>query len=257
MKKVLLYTLHKSASMFLHGLLRDLAKVYRLEHFSMNYEKMYEPIHGRSWNKYIDENNGLFGPIRIFEAEPNIPADLTNYSVILHTRDPRDILTSLYYSHTYSHKTWEGGFNPSDEKRKKWEEMGIDQYVLRNKNQKKKFQHLLTELWDQPGVIRVTYEEMVTDYASWLRKILLAFEHLPFPGKNLFPLISKELTPELLYSRLYTKYKDDFKIKKEDIKSHKRQVTPGDFRRKLKPETIDQLNQNYSEILHALNYSVD
>ena len=86
MKKVLLYTVHKSASMFLHSLLEDLARLYRLDHFSMNYEKMFEPIRQRSWNEYIDQNDGIFGPIRILEAEPNIPADLSNYSVILHTR---------------------------------------------------------------------------------------------------------------------------------------------------------------------------
>jgi len=253
MKKVLLYTVHKSASMFLHNLLGDLAQIYRLDHFSMNYEKMFEPIRQRSWNEYIDQNDGIFGPIRILEAEPNIPADLSNYSVILHTRDPRDILTSLFYSHTYSHKTWEGGFNPSDEKRKKWEQRGIDHFVVRNKVILKKYQYILDHLWGKPGVIHVTYEEMVTDYSSWLSNVLPAFAHLPFP-KRFLKLGLKDPSLESLHTKLHNKYKADFSTKKEDMHSHKRQVTPGDFRRKLKSESIEEINQKFAEILQALNY---
>lgn len=235
MKKVLLYTVHKSASIFLHTLLGDLARVYRLEHFSMNYEKMFQLIQDRSWVEYIDQHDGIFGPIRILEAEPNIPTDLSNYSVILHVRDPRDILTSLFYSHTYSHKTWEGGFNPSDEKRQKWEEKGIDRFVTRNKIVKKKFQVILDQLWGKPGVIHVTYEEMVTDYSSWLKKLLAAFTTISFPDRKIINAFTGEPTLEKLYTKLNNKYKNDFSTKKENIYSHKRQVTPRDYRRKLKP----------------------
>jgi hypothetical protein len=40
----------------------------------------------------------------------------------------------------------------------------------------------------------------------------------------------------------------------ENINSHKRQVKPGDRRRKLKPETISQLNSTFSEVLDLLDY---
>lgn len=257
MKKVLLYTVHKAASMFLHSLIGDISRVYRLDHFSMNYEKMFAPIKEHSWNSYIDQNDGVFGPIRIFEAEPNIPADLSNYSVIVHTRDPRDVLTSLYYSHTYSHKTWEGGFNPSDGKRKQWEAMGIDEYVQKNKNILKKYEHILAHLWGKPGVIHVTYEEMVTDYSSWLKNILPAFSHLQFPKGSFIKLGGQKPSLDSLYTRLYKKYKEDFTVTKEDIHSHKRQVTPGDFSRKLNAESIAHLNLKFEAVLQALNYSVD
>ena len=40
----------------------------------------------------------------------------------------------------------------------------------------------------------------------------------------------------------------------EDIYSHKRQVTPGDHKRKLLPETIDRLNSEFGEVLDVLGY---
>jgi hypothetical protein len=41
----------------------------------------------------------------------------------------------------------------------------------------------------------------------------------------------------------------------EDIRSHMRKVTPGDYREKLRPETIAELNRRFSEVLDALGYS--
>jgi hypothetical protein len=46
----------------------------------------------------------------------------------------------------------------------------------------------------------------------------------------------------------------DFKVSSEDIYKHKRQVTPGDHKRKLKPETIDILNQKTAEVLKLYDY---
>jgi hypothetical protein len=254
MKNLLLYTIHKSGSMFLHQLLGEIAKAYRLEHFSMNYPSMAEDIKAQSWVSCIQQHQGIFGPIRIFEARPHTPQDLSQYSVIVHTRDPRDMLTSAYYSFAYSHKIVPGGFNPPPGKREQWQEEGIDRYVLRAKHTLSKYQHLTTELLSKPGVLHVTYEEMVTDYHAWLGKILSACSHLPFPQNKLKHLIGGPPSIEKLHAQLYNKHKDDFSVDQEDIYANKRQITPGDHRRKLQPETIDRLNEIFSEILETLDY---
>jgi hypothetical protein len=43
-------------------------------------------------------------------------------------------------------------------------------------------------------------------------------------------------------------------VSSENAHAHKRQVVPGDHRRKLAPETIVQLNQQFGEILSLLQY---
>jgi hypothetical protein len=87
-----------------------------------------------------------------------------------------------------------------------------------------------------------------------LEKVLGAFAHLPFPESKLRNLIGGPPSLEKLHAQLYNKHKDEFTVDQEDIYSNKRQVTPGDHRRKLKPETIEHLNQVFADILQALNY---
>ena len=41
----------------------------------------------------------------------------------------------------------------------------------------------------------------------------------------------------------------DFAVDVEDVMRHKRQVQPGDFRRKLKAETIDLLNLEFDDVI--------
>ena len=69
-------------------------------------------------------------------------------------------------------------------------------------------------------------------------------------------LILGENTHEKVYAALYNKYKDDFlpAKKDEDVYSHKRQVTPGDYARKLEKTTIETLNGEFATILTSFGY---
>jgi hypothetical protein len=78
---------------------------------------------------------------------------------------------------------------------------------------------------------------MVRDFESWLGQIL-RFWGLPTNTPTVKTLIAEA----------------DFTVSREDPNSHKRQVQPGDHRRKLKAETIDQLNEIYAEVLDKLGY---
>ena len=73
---------------------------------------------------------------------------------------------------------------------------------------------------------------MVTDFPVWLDKII-----------SYLKLENYEQVRGQLLSEA------DFTVKKEDKFSHKRSVQPGDHRRKLQPETIANLNEEYAEIL--------
>ena len=71
MKNVLIYTVHKAASMFLHKLGMDLAKRLELDSYSINDKEYYDKIKNSSWKAFIESTTGpsCFGPIRAGEDE--------------------------------------------------------------------------------------------------------------------------------------------------------------------------------------------
>ena len=93
------------------------------------------------------------------------------------------------------------------------------------------------ELIGKSNVLLLKYEDMVTDFDTWLN-CLLEFLDLE---------VSQPLMAEI-------KAAASFKVDKEDAYKHKRHVTPGDYKRKLKPETIGALNEKSNEILERFGY---
>ncbi len=257
MKKILVYTVHKAASMFLHKLSGDAAKAYGINYYSINQDENFERIKKSSWMSFINgvaESSGCFGPIRAGEAEPNIPDDLGAYSSILHLRDPRDVLVSLYFSNVYSHPK-AGGFSVSDERKRQWAEHGIDTFVLERCPQfRKYYQGLIDSLFEKENVVFVKYETMVLDYAAWLKQFMTAFECLQIHEKNILSVLTKQSSHQDIYERLYKKHKKEFAVSSEDLNKHKRQITPGDYKRKLLAETIEALNDELGDVLDALSY---
>lgn len=61
-KSVLIYTVHKAASMFLHNLMIDLANEFGIYYYSVNSDEYYDEIKTRSW-KHLSkrkEGKGIF-----------------------------------------------------------------------------------------------------------------------------------------------------------------------------------------------------
>jgi hypothetical protein len=247
--RVLIYTTHKAASMFLHQLTTEVTDKLGMNYFSINDERYNDTIKHETWKKFIEDETkeGCFGPIRAGTAEPSIPEDLESYSIVLHLRDPRDVLTSLFFSYTYSHFRNPLRFNPSDEQRKQWELEGIDQFVIAQAHDvKNRYQKYCSKLFGKKNVVFLRYEEMVYDYSKWIEKFLSVFScFISIP--SIIPAIHKEL---------FNKYNGEFSVPRENIYSHKRQVTPGDHKRKLSTQTIKELNDQFSDILELLQYDL-
>lgn len=257
MRKILIYTVHKAASMFLHKLTSQVANALMIDYFSINDDKYYDVIMKESWNSLIEDEakTGCFGPIRAGEAKPSFPKNLKSYSVILHLRDPRDVLTSSYFSVTYSHPIQAGRFNPTDEHRKQWEREGIDKYVTGQiPNFKHKYQELCLNLLGKENVVFLKYENMISDYKRWLKHFLSAFTDFIPPQKKYLGIDSHQNTFSRIHKKLYKENKNDFKVSSENIYNHKRQAIPGDYKRKLTPQTIDILNSQFAEVLTLLRY---
>ncbi|MES0491815.1 MAG: sulfotransferase domain-containing protein [Leptospirales bacterium] len=246
MESVLVYSVNKAASMFLHKISNQISKKLELPYFSMNND-FREEIKPMTWRKFIENNKriGIYGPIRA--SQGNIyPDNLNNYRIILHLRDPRDVMVSKYYSKAYNHPKREGGFSISDESREQLRKNGIDDFVINNpqsKEIKSHYESYIKKLIGQKNVTFVKYETMVTDYSTWVRHFLKPFNDF-------------YAQPDELYSNLYNEYKNDFNVSKENIYEHKRQILPGDFKKKLSPETIQFINHQLSDILKFMNYEI-
>lgn len=231
MKSIIVFTIHKAASMFLYTFTKKLAAASGLPYYSVH--------DGTILNHSPDillGRHGCFCPIREYLPIVN-PED---YTILLHLRDPRDVLVSYYFSVAYSHGRKKGGFNPSADDRNEWIQMGLDKHVLENADSfYERYSMYTNNLLGKPNVTLLSYEEMVWDFPTWLYKYTSVF---PLPQRDGF-----------LESSI-SSHKNEFTVKSENIYVHKRQIVPGDHKRKLASETIEALNIKFADILDSLGY---
>ncbi|HEY1582636.1 MAG TPA: sulfotransferase domain-containing protein [Chthoniobacterales bacterium] len=256
-RNLIAYTTHKAGSMVLHRVLKDICELNRVRYYSPNESKRQLPFERMfAGEDFIAKKRGCFGPIRFFVPSRAIETA----SIILHLRDPRDVLVSMFFSYCYMHA---GEVERHTGYRKAIAEAGIDRFVLdmvsaafyeyrgdygigsRYKehvgNVLDRYERYLTELLDRPNTIAVSYEEMVLSFPSWLEKIIGAFD-----------LTEPEETRAVVAARHANSVAAE---EKEDVWSHKRKVTPGDHREKLQSETIRELDRIFAPILQRLGYS--
>ncbi len=256
-RNLIAFTTHKAGSMVLHRVLKDICELNRIRYYSPNESKTQLPF-DRMFEGYdfMGKKRGCFGPVRFF-----VPSEaLAEASVIMHLRDPRDVLTSMFYSYCYMHA---GEIEAQTGYRKEVAEAGIDRFVLdmvgkpffnyrgdygigsRYKehvgNVLDRYQRYLTELLGRPNTTVVSYEEMVLSFPAWLEKIVNAFA-LSDPAETLAVVAARHANSVAAEE-------------KENVWSHKRKVTPGDHREKLQPETIRELDRIFAAVLKRLGYS--
>ncbi len=80
--------------------------------------------------------------------------------------------------------------------------------------------------------------DMVTDFKSWLLKVIDPFDFFWKP---------------IIFGKYYLKYSSEFTPKKESM-NHRRKMYPGDYKEKLKPKTIYKLNEIFSDVLDVFGY---
>ena len=247
-KNILFFTTHKAASMFIFRLCNTLTKLKGIDVYSIhkkNSPYFFDSERGTSSNKELWETTErCFAPLRLYIPIPSI----NSVNIVLHLRDPRDVLVSQFYSHAYSHQLTDGKEKFPIPRREALE-IGIDKYVFKEADKfHKTYENYIDNLLGKENVIFVKYEEMITDFRSWLSKVIV-----PFNLDN----------QDKIIEMLCTKYKDEFKIRnkffrlfKSDKYHHKRQIVPGDYKDKLQPETISILNEKFLNILNKLEYQV-
>lgn len=252
---IVVFTLHKSASMFLHRQCELLSRVADLPYHSPNVRGSGLDARRLLTDKELwSSRSGCFGPVRFFVEVPR----MEDYEILLHLRDPRDVLVSMFYSYCYIHN---GEVAADTGYRARAAREGIDAFVLAKAcgdsasypgdygtgghvedligDVPMRYRRYLDHLIGRPNVRLLKYEEMVTDYRSWLTRFIE-----PFPIANKEAVIAEQaaLAPTF------------FPKRDSDVRNHVRHVTPGDHRAKLQPATIQRLNQVFADVLDALHY---
>ncbi|MGP0129494.1 MAG: sulfotransferase domain-containing protein [cyanobacterium endosymbiont of Rhopalodia musculus] len=240
----IVHSLHKSGTMFLHKFFKDLSIEKRIKYFSRNNNPPdYQHL------KQDTNIDFCLCPERNFNLEEYIFKNVKNITHIIQIRDPRDILVSEYFSLGWTHP--DSQWSQERKKLRKWvQENSIDTYVVEASEKlftfgdqplKTRYQPLLNlSTLENRKIIIVKYEEMVTNYSSWLSKIIKSFQF-------------NQLVASFLIQKYYMKYHREFKPRAENL-VHKRKIIPGDHSNKLRPETIEQLNSIFQEILSKFNY---
>ena len=116
----------------------------------------------------------------------------------------------------------------------------IDEYVISESDRLYKnflrYQALLLDEYDNVYLTR--YEDMISDFEAWLTD-LLSYCELDV-SRNLFDRLIKESRAK--------------KPEQEDITKHIRKGVPGDYKEKLKPASIETLNNKLEPLLVRFHY---
>jgi hypothetical protein len=230
---VLYFTLHKCASVYLGKKLHKLARKIGLAPLDLD-GHFFDS--GRP-QAFAPRPRGFFyGPIRSYDEAYGTTRQwpsLADYKVLVVLRDPRDVLTSLYYSMAYSHAIPRGEGNEQlVASRREALAVDINDFVRQQADVFARRYRAYFELARRQPVHLATYERLVASPDAWLDD-LLAYLGVRLSRWNRRGLISQR----------------DFRVHREDPKAHVRQVTPGDHRRKLKPETIAWLDTRFADVL--------
>lgn len=241
------FTIHKAASVFAGSVLRRMAKLsgYKCIHYEAcsfaGGELPYRYDLLGDWSEKIYPPKGyFFGPFREYH---NALPWLHNGSIILHLRDPRDVLVSLYYSLRYSHSIPNANKNVALNMRSTREAISlidINEFVLEEAPRiKKVYSNYLEGFANLNSLWISKYEEMIGDFTGWLVKAC-RFLEVENPAKMV----------EILKGMQSVEVS-------ENKNNHKRQVTPGDHLRKLNSDTICKLDMALKDVLIKTGYSLN
>lgn len=227
--------------MFIHKICHDLSRECGLKYYSVNHNKYNRYYFDTEETDLADITNwkdktGCFAPLRYYFT---VPEEL-NAQIILHLRDPRDVLVSLYFSEAYSHSVFKGVFDLSRAERKEIIDKGIDLYVLKYADLFDRRYTEYQELLTRPNSFFVKYEDLVLNFPRWLEEVAKGFA----------------IDDTTFIDRTVKKYQGEFEVKKENIHAHKRKIIPGDYKEKLAPKTIEMLNEIFSDNLKKYKYEI-
>lgn len=252
-KSIIHFSFNKAATQYVRDILKVCAAENGIQHIGLHEFAFYNkfPYLDRVPMEEVVDNYGyLFKPqgflYSVFGGFIDGIPDFERYKVVLVVRDPRDILVSKYFSRKFIHEVpiAESGKRQRFLNRREIAlTMDIDEFVLSEKEGVfKNFEKYSKMLIDNYPHIHVTsYEKMITRFPEWLGDLLEYCE--------------LEISPSL-FEALVDKQRQK-KPKTEDIFKHDRKGVQGDYKEKLQPKTIENLNEYFEYYLNRFGYKID
>jgi hypothetical protein len=170
---------------------------------------------------------------------PDFGADRT----VLLVRDPRDALTSLYFSMAFSHVP-PGAADGSkllqafEARRARALASDIDAFVLREADGHARL--IKRALANTPRHRLYRYEEIIFDKRAW--------------AADMVDYLGLQAPPRLISA---VAARNDLVPAQDAPLQHVRHVTPGDHRDKLRPETIAALDARFAHLMKRLGYPIE
>lgn len=240
-----LMSMHKCGSTLLNNLSKAICQEARLPLVDIPGSLFVAGIENQFWENYqplrdcfID--GYIYGGLRF------MPGILKNHPVFLKsrklffTRDPRDALVSQYFSFAYSHVIpKQGSLNDRLTKiRAEAQNTAIDDWCLQaSENSIQRWTDMISVIGNDPLTTLLRYEDLIFD------KLTLVNHICAFYGCELSENTRKGIAQHF-----------DIVPDKEQPDKHIRFVRPGNHKDKLKPETIEIINQKYAPILDRFGY---
>ena len=246
---VIHFSINKAATQYVKGVLRKISVENGLTPVAIHdyafFTKM--PYLDDLSVKEMRQYKHIFKPqgylYSVFGGMVNGIDDFEKYNVILSIRDPRDILVSNYYSTTLSHPVPPERSNKRQDflQLRKWARgVGIDEYVLSESPKVysifNRYKNDLVIEYEKVGLVK--YEDMIANYTTWLEGLAEK---------------SGLVMSNLLNDELYKEF-EKTKGRRENKFAHLRKGVVGDYKEKLREETIEQLNDQFDGILRFFGY---
>jgi len=239
----LIFSLHKSGTVLLSCIIYELAENIGLKYIDITSvffnRGMFKNEYPSSTSNIFLERGYCYGGFTYIPDQFKITIFDQVKSILL-VRDPRDMLVSLYFSMRYSHP--EPGKNANGEEvemigRRYAQEKEIDLFVLDvmtwYQSQFSRYQQALKN--ENMHLFR--YEDVVYDKEKWVKDIC---EHFDWD----IPInIQRQIGA-----------KNNIIPSHEDKMKHIRQVHPGNYKKKLKVETIRKLEETFAEEMAFFGY---
>jgi Sulfotransferase domain len=246
-KSTLVFALPKAGSVLLDKIMRQLAAHEGLTYVSIMQEFFNQGLPSAAippqTSELFLEHGYVYGGFRNFPTEFEIPI-LNAADKILLVRDPRDMLVSHYYSMRDSHPEpgrradSKNGSPSAMAPRAMARSSTVDEYVLNIAPHYRTYLRNYFPICKMPNTKLYKYEDIIYDKVSWIEDISA---YLGFS------------VPRSVVIEIADKY--DTIPRRENQAKHVRQVHPGNYLRKLKPETIQQLSSFLHEELDFYGYA--
>jgi hypothetical protein len=238
------FAIHKSGSVLLDHVIVDLCRAVGIEAFGFDNIcfKSGLPISDvvpESGTALLGRPGYFFYGFRGFHGFMRSMDLSANKKVIL-VRDPRDILTSFFFSMALSH-----GLPPSGEtranvlrQRDAANAMAIDDYVLSRNVDFIRNNFRVYMALEGPSAKVFRYEDIIFDKRSWVAAINQWF-HLGAPDAAVAAIADRH----------------DIVPVAEDLTQHIRQVNPGNHKKHLTRETIAAIERQYADVMAHYGYA--